>query len=106
VGNGMIQVGVGQGGFATKGSISTGFKFAGRATQAFPIESGNIHLGTSFTYLETGDNQGNFRYRERPFQHQAPRFINTNRIANSQTFFGLEAGVSKGPLASSEKPGS
>lgn len=98
IGKGMIQVGIGQGGFATKGSISTGFKFAARATQALPIEGGNIHLGTSFTFMETGDNQGNFLYRERPFQHLAPRFINTNRIANSQTFFGAEAGVFKGPF--------
>lgn len=99
VGKGMIQIGVAQGGFAMKGSSSTGFRFAARATQAIPIEGGNIHLGTSFTYLETGDNQGNFGYRERPFQHQAPRFINTNSIANSQTFFGLEAGIFKGPFS-------
>ncbi|MEE8295709.1 MAG: porin [Sphingomonadales bacterium] len=98
VGNGMIQVGIGQGGFATKGSISTGFKFAARVTQALPIEGGNIHLGTSFTYMEPGDDQGKFFYRARPLQHLAPRFLNTNQIADSQTFFGLEAGVFKGPF--------
>ncbi len=99
VGNGLVEIGIGKGGFAAKGSDSTGFKFAARATQAFAIDGGTIHLGTSFTYLETGDNQANFRYRERPLQHQAPRFINTGSIADSQAFVGVEAGLFTGPFS-------
>lgn len=99
VGNGMIQIGIGKGGFATKGSSTTGFTLSARATQAIAIEGGNIHLGGSFSYKTTGDNQGNFLYRERPLQHLAPRFINTNPISDSDTFFGLEAGVFKGPFS-------
>jgi len=42
VGNGMIMVGVAQGGFIKHGSNSSGFKVAGRIMQAFPFEGGIV----------------------------------------------------------------
>lgn len=99
VGKGQIEVGFGQGGFANKGSDSTGFKVAARINQAFKANGAVIHLGASFTHLTAGDAQPNFQYRDRPLQHLAPRFINTMRITDSHVFFGLEAGVFSGPFA-------
>lgn len=95
---GLFAVGVFQGGFAGSGD-HTGFKFTARATRAIPAGEATVHLGAGFRYRETGDNEGNFQYRERAFQHLAPRFINTSRIADADTFFGFEAGVFRGPFS-------
>ncbi len=92
---GLFTVGVFQGGFANSGD-HTGFKFTVRATRAIPAGEATVHLGAGFRYRETGDNESNFRYSERAFQHLAPRFLNTNQIADADTFFGFEAGVFKG----------
>lgn len=52
-----------------------------------------LHLGGSFRYRDQGDSAsptGSIRYRQRPVSHVTSRILNTNRIAESDVFFGLE----------------
>ena len=95
---GLFQVGVFQGGFRGRGSSSTGFKFGARATRAIKISGGFVHAGATFRYRELGDTQGNFRYRHRPHQHLAPRFVDAMGVAASDLHVGVEGGVFTGPL--------
>jgi len=98
-GTGAIEFGIGQGGFANKGSATTGFRIGGRIHQALVTGGAIIHLGATFSYLTENNSQPNLRYRDRAFQHLSPRFVSTARIADSQTFGGLEAGVFTGPFS-------
>ena len=95
---GLLQTGIFQGGFTNHGSSSTGFKFAARATRVIAFGKTLVHLGTTFRYREIGDNQGNFRFRHRPHQHLAPRFVDTMSLATSDLFVGVEGGVFSGPF--------
>lgn len=73
-------------------STDEGFALAARATFT-PVntEDALIHLGASARYRETGDTQSDFRYRQRPYTHIPSRAISTGRIADKDTFYGLEA---------------
>lgn len=95
---GMLSAGAFQGGIVGAGD-SRGLMLAARLTRAPRVGSATVHLGVSVRYREPGDKQGPFRYRQRPHQHQAPRFIDTTAVAQSDTFFGIEGGVFKGPFS-------
>ena len=103
--NGLIQFGIGQGGFSSHGSANTGTKLAARVTRAPKIRGGRIHLGATVRYREIGDTQSNFLYQARPNQHLSPRFIKTNSIADSDFFIGAEAGLFTGPFSVSGELG-
>ena len=67
---------------------------AGRATYA-PINKKDqtLHIGASARYRTNNDAKDNIRYRQRPFTHVADRIISTGRIAESDTFTGVEAAI-------------
>ncbi len=102
---GMIEFGIGQGGFANHGSANTGLKLAARVTRAPKIAGGHIHLGASVRYREIGDTQIDYRYRHTAHQRLSPRFINTDHISDSDFFVGAEAGLFTGPFAVSGELG-
>jgi len=103
--DGLIQFGIGQGGFANHGSANTGTKLAARVTRAPKIRGGRIHLGASIRYREIGDTQSDFLYRQPPHQILSPRFINTTNISDSDFFVGAEAAIFRGPLSISGEAG-
>jgi phosphate-selective porin OprO/OprP len=88
-----------------KGSAGTdntddGLTLAARATVAPKFgENGLVHLGVSIRYRENGDDQGLFRYRQRPHQHTADRFVDTDSFADSDLMLGAEAAVLYGPFS-------
>lgn len=98
-GNNMIQIGFGGGDVDFAKISSPGLQFSARGVHAIPIERGYIHLGATINHLKTTEIQTKFLYAARPFQNQAPVLINTGRIADSQTSFGFEAGVFRGPFS-------
>lgn len=68
-----------------------GYALAGRATFTPVNQSGKlIHLGGSVRYRETGDNQSDLRFRQRPVSHIPGQVISTERIADSDVFVGAE----------------
>ena len=73
-----------------------GFAVAGRGVYKFDVANGLIHTGASFRFREQND-ASDLRYRQRPFVEQTARIISTGRIADSDTFFGLEVGALFGP---------
>ncbi len=73
-----------------------GFAVAGRGVYKFDVANGLIHTGGSFRFREQND-ASDLRYRQRPFVEQTGRIISTGRIADSDTFFGLEVGALFGP---------
>ena len=79
-------------GDAGTGNEDEGTTFAGRVTFG-PQIGDNIqtHFGASFRTRKIGADQSDLRYRQRPHNHLSDRFVNTNRISDSDTFFGLEA---------------
>lgn len=93
-----FKAGVFQGGAGTDNE-DEGYTLAARAHHAFELDdAGWIHLGASFRHRDTGDDQSSLRYRVRPPAHLSDRFINTDRIADSDTFYGVEAAVLYGPF--------
>ncbi|MCK5041325.1 MAG: hypothetical protein KAR62_03490 [Sphingomonadales bacterium] len=87
-----------------KGSINesldnTPVTYATRATYSPQVEGMDVHLGASVRYRKTTGTGSDFRYRQRPHNHMAPRFINTGSIADSDTMFGAEFAVVKGPFS-------
>jgi len=50
-----------------------------------------VHLGASARIRNTGDTQSDLRYRQRPVSHIPSRIISTGRIADKDTFIGVEA---------------
>ncbi len=73
-------------------SDKEGYALAARGTMT-PVNTDEtlVHLGASVRMREAGDTQGNFRYRQRPVTHIPGRIISTGSIAESDTFFGVEA---------------
>ena len=70
-----------------------GSAYAGRFTYSPKISDVQTHLGASFRARTAGD-QSDFRYRQRPHQHLSPtRFVNTDRIAEKDFFYGAELGA-------------
>ncbi len=50
-----------------------------------------VHLGASVRLRKTGDTQSDFRYRQRTGSHIPSRIISTGRVADKDTFYGVEA---------------
>lgn len=95
--NGKFSAGVFQGGNGV-GNDDEGLTFAARGHYAFELEDGWIHTGASFRHRDVGDDQSDLRYRVRPPIHVSDRFINTGRIAESDTFYGVELAGVMGPF--------
>lgn len=74
--------------------FASGNVASARATFA-PIskKSQTIHLGVSARHRTNNKDEGDIRYRQRPYAHVAERIVSTGRIANSDTSFGAEAAI-------------
>jgi phosphate-selective porin OprO/OprP len=87
-------------GSAGSDGTGEGVTLAARATVAPKFgENGLVHLGVSARYRDNGSDGGLFRYRQRPHQHLADRFIDTGSFADSDVLLGAEAAVVYGPFA-------
>lgn len=92
------------GGFSSNLEGSGGGSFArGKAASArivyLPIKTDNVlvHLGGSWRYREKGKDNRDIRYEQGPYSRQfSDDLIKTNRFAEADNFFGLEAAVSTG----------
>lgn len=78
---------------------NTPITYAIRATYSPKVEDMDVHLGASIRYREITGTGSDFRYRQRPHSHMAPRFINTGNIADSDTLMGAEFAVVKGSFS-------
>lgn len=75
-----------------------GSEYAGRFTYSPKFNNVQTHFGGSFRARKAGD-QSDFRYRQRPHQHLSPtRFVNTDRIADKDFFYGIELAAIAGPF--------
>lgn len=75
-----------------------GSEYAGRFTYSPKFNDVQTHFGGSFRARKAGD-QSDFRYRQRPHQHLSPtRFVNTDRIADKDFFYGIELAAISGPF--------
>lgn len=92
-----FTAGVFQGGNGA-GNEDEGYVIAARGHYAFELENGWAHVSASFRHRDIGDDQSDLRYRVRPPAHLSDRFINTGRIADSDTFYGIEGAVIYGPF--------
>lgn len=96
--NGGLSAGVFQGGNGV-GNDDEGLTFAARGHYAFDVtDNGLVHVGGSLRFRDVGDDQSDIRYRVRPPAHLSDRFINTGRIADSDTFYGVELLALFGPF--------
>lgn len=73
-------------------SRRTNFVLAARGTYT-PVNEKNklVHLGASIRHRELRKSASPIRYRQRPASHIPGRVISTGRIADVDTFFGVEA---------------
>ncbi|WP_321393019.1 OprO/OprP family phosphate-selective porin [Emcibacter sp.] len=83
--------------------------YAARATYAVKLDDGLVHVGASVRHREL-DEAGEVRYRQRPHNHQAGRYVDTSFhdpiadetvhiAADSDTFYGLELAGVMGPFS-------
>jgi len=87
-------------GSAATGDTDEGLTLAARATWARTFgDEGLVHLGASVRHRKIGDGQDLLRYRQRPHQHLADRFIDTEAFADSDLLLGAEAAMVYGPFA-------
>ncbi|MDG1708470.1 MAG: porin [Emcibacteraceae bacterium] len=101
-----FKAGVFQGNFED-GSSMQGRTYATRATYAAKIEGGLIHIGGSAFHRENDNGDVTKRYRQRPHNHLAGRYVNTDYIdSESDTFIGGEIGAILGPLSAQAEYGS
>ena len=58
-----------------------------------PIKEDNalVHVGASVRIRNQSDTQSDLRYRQRPVSHIPSRIISTGRVADKDTFVGVEA---------------
>ena len=96
--NYTLNVGVFRGSNGTDNE-DEGLTFAARATYGAKFGDAQMHFGASFRHRNQGDDQSNIRYRQRPHAHLANRFVATDKIADKDTFFGVEAASVFGPLS-------
>ena len=76
----------------SENAVEEGMAAAGRVTYTPIVQDGTlVHLGASARYRKTGDSQSDFRYRQRPYAHIPGRIISTGRVADKDTFLGIEA---------------
>ena len=73
-------------------SLDEGYALAARGTYT-PINSDDmlLHLGASVRYRDAGGDGNEFRYRQRAYTHIPSRVISTGNVAESDTFYGVEA---------------
>lgn len=77
-----------------------GYALATRLTYGPKMDDMQMHFGGSLRYRNNGEDQGDFRYRQRPHSHLAGnRYVQTSRFADSDTFYGFEAAAVMGPLS-------
>lgn len=88
-----------QRGTAAKISENEGWQISGRGSRAIKIGEDFIHLGASARWRKNGKNEDAFRYRARPFNHLAPRSIDTGAFAGEDITLGLEAAYIRGPFS-------
>lgn len=86
-----ISAGVFGGNIETQ-PFASGRAIAARATYT-PIakKKQTLHLGGSFRHRTNNKDEGQIRYRQRPYAHVAERIISTGRIADSDTSIVGEA---------------
>lgn len=97
--NWSFGVGVAKG-TANGGSNSNqGETFSARATFAPKIGDGQIHMGASYRYRKQGEDEALLRYRQRPHNHLATRFIDTKTFSKKDELFGLELAGVYGPFS-------
>ncbi|WP_068305071.1 porin [Kordiimonas lacus] len=106
----MIGIGYGNGGDnwtfnagvyrgSNDGSVDNeGQVFAARATYGDTFDNGNWMLGASVRFRDVGGDGDLLRYRQRAYLHSADRLLATSRIAEKDTFYGLEGAVQYGSL--------
>ncbi|WP_168190346.1 OprO/OprP family phosphate-selective porin [Luteithermobacter gelatinilyticus] len=99
VDNGMtFKAGLFQGD-AASGGDKQDRTYAARATYGAKFDGALVHVGASVRYREL-DEAGTVRYRQRPHNHQASRYVNTGNFAvDNDTFFGLELAGRMGPFS-------
>ncbi|GHF23735.1 hypothetical protein GCM10017044_17880 [Kordiimonas sediminis] len=68
---------------------------AARGTYGQATDMGTWLVGASVRYRET-DDDGGFRYRQRPHSHIAPRFVNTGTLSDKDFLIGLEGAYQRG----------
>lgn len=90
-----------QKGTASGGGGNQGETFSVRGTFAPKIgENGFVHVGAHYRYRKRGDDESNFRYRQRPHQHLAStRLVSTPSLYESDSLFGLELAGVFGPFS-------
>jgi len=82
-------------------NLDEGTTIAARATFAVVnTDKTKVHLGGSVRWRNKGEDQSDFRYRQRPFAHLSPtRWINTGHMFEKDVLFGIEAAVVHGPFS-------
>lgn len=94
-----VNAGVFRGANGT-GDEDEGETFAARVTYGDKIgKDGAFHVGAHYRYRNAGADQDDFRYRQRPHNHLASRYINTDRISDSDSLFGFELAGVMGPFS-------
>jgi len=93
-----VQFGI-QRGSSVKISDREGWLVAGRAHRALKVKDNFIHLAGSARWRKNGKGEEAFRYRARPFNHLAPRFVDTGSFAGEDLTFGLEAAFISGSIS-------
>lgn len=72
--------------------VLKGYLIGGRATyEPIATDDLRVHTGVSFRLRGLGDQQSQFQYRQDPIAHAAGAIVATDRIAQSDFFFGAEA---------------
>jgi len=76
--------------------VLKGYLIGVRATyEPVATQDLRVHTGVSFRYRDLGDQQPRFIYRQDPVAHAAGAIVATDRIAQSDFFFGAEAVIMK-----------
>ena len=72
--------------------FSSGTAVAVRGTYALVNKNDKtLHLGASIRYRTDNKDEGDIRYRQRPYAHISDRILSTGRIAKSDVVIGSEA---------------
>jgi len=84
-------------GSAASGVENEADAIAARLTYGGSMSDATWMVGASARFQNNGDNDL-YRYRQRPHNHLSDRFVATGRIAEKDSFFGVEAAVQSGPF--------
>lgn len=98
--NWTAAIGVFKGSSDGGAESNQGEAISARVTYAVPVaDDALIHLGASYRYRSAGADEDNFRYRQRPHQHLASRFVGTPRVGDKDELFGVELAGVYGPFS-------